>query len=872
MKRCVLPLLGLLLAFAGLACAGPLPAPRIVPGQFIYTIPAHFSPPMIGTHGLQEIQRQARGLHYPFYVVVIKDLPGSTDEDAAAAINGLAEDWSAQAHYDVGHSTIFLLSSNPRKYRMLAGATWKSKLGLERDALLSFLERFTEAVQGTPKDPKTGIINLMHAFDAHIYDSIDPARVAARQQAERLAAQQQRLHNARARKAAQQAAKQQRLHNARLQLDEEIDRTDTLLATPAETLPTNLQTERNTLAAARRVRQGTDVPKIEASTAALRDINSMLDALAAQHTEQVRQEDERRMAAEMRQGAKVAGIVLLFGVVLLLCTLRVRTYLRRRDHFQQMVREWVATIACTKKNYLRFYEERCNTSIPPGLIGDTPQLLADIMTETNEVYAIIMALENHLVDCNSLAKHASVLSIAPLKTAQTKLESAFEFDLAQLQPTELFTPPQEAIKVQPAATVTGLEERFAAAQAKWETFKCALTDCATPAEQLFSQQQLDAMLAEADQHGVPRRWLADHPLFGDDAADRQLYTKVNEQRQEDPVHYELQLQALRKAEVEITERLSRLIAAKSLVESAHLPALPQYGTTVLAAPDDPQVTFTNARGEEQRFMEWLASKDAVAEMETQAQTVAELYKRCTAQAEVVRNAIAKVATTIQHAAEIERRATQGGQHAETRFAQARQEYLHIESVATALQRGQQALSAGHGLLQNAQTLLGAQRHLEAFTDAGNATTTLEQAVNAFTLCEQQVDELDEQKLAYTHKLATMQELYDDAERDLRRYGHSVQLPNLPMIEHFHTPLDYGLLLQQLSEIQETIHAAVRHAASEYEDEQRRLADMRSSALSSSSSSSSSFSSSSSSISSSSSSDSSSGGSISSGDSSAGGSW
>lgn len=101
--------------------AGTIPAPKLVPGQYVYTIPANYDPPMIGKHGLREIQQAAKKLHYPFYVVVVESIPGEDDEDAAAAIDGLVEDWARDPKYNVGTSSIFLLSFSPRKYRMLAG-------------------------------------------------------------------------------------------------------------------------------------------------------------------------------------------------------------------------------------------------------------------------------------------------------------------------------------------------------------------------------------------------------------------------------------------------------------------------------------------------------------------------------------------------------------------------------------------------------------------------------------------------------------------------------------------------------------------------------------------------------------------------------
>lgn len=55
--RSILSALVLTLLTAGLASAGPLPAPVFKPDQHVYTIPANFDPPLIGgKNGQEEIE------------------------------------------------------------------------------------------------------------------------------------------------------------------------------------------------------------------------------------------------------------------------------------------------------------------------------------------------------------------------------------------------------------------------------------------------------------------------------------------------------------------------------------------------------------------------------------------------------------------------------------------------------------------------------------------------------------------------------------------------------------------------------------------------------------------------------------------------
>ncbi|MEZ0370010.1 MAG: hypothetical protein ACAI44_13065, partial [Candidatus Sericytochromatia bacterium] len=177
---------GLLILSATLALCGPAAAqltlPKLETGRHIYTIPPDFDPPLIGKAGIQEIEAAADKLHYPYFVVLVQDLPGGTDQAAASLIDGFAEDWTTRfaGIYDPLRSQIFVLTFNPRKFRFLAGGQFKNALGFEREAHTPYTDIFVKSVSGTPKDPKSGIINMMQAVDDYLYDHTDPQRIAKR--------------------------------------------------------------------------------------------------------------------------------------------------------------------------------------------------------------------------------------------------------------------------------------------------------------------------------------------------------------------------------------------------------------------------------------------------------------------------------------------------------------------------------------------------------------------------------------------------------------------------------------------------------------------------------------------------------------------
>ena len=175
----------LLLLFApSMSNASTLPAPKLQPGHFVYTIPANWTPPGFSHEAIDEMDTVARSLKYPFYVVLVHDLPGSIgatyDQMASQAVDDIATDWASQNGYDVGKSQVFLLSFEPRKWRFLAGATWRQQFGFERDAHEPYTDHFVRAVKGTPKDPKGGIIATMRAVDGYLWSQTDPVQVAAR--------------------------------------------------------------------------------------------------------------------------------------------------------------------------------------------------------------------------------------------------------------------------------------------------------------------------------------------------------------------------------------------------------------------------------------------------------------------------------------------------------------------------------------------------------------------------------------------------------------------------------------------------------------------------------------------------------------------
>ncbi|MDO8660937.1 MAG: hypothetical protein Q7K43_03540, partial [Candidatus Woesearchaeota archaeon] len=183
--------------------ASGLEYPVLQTGKRVYTQPADWQPDGFSQAKIAELESVSAQLKHPFYVVLFKELDCNQragdrvpqEKCASDAIDAIAVRFQQYDFYDVATSSIFILSYNPRQYRFLAGARWKSELRFERAAHAPYTRLFENSVKGTPKDPQGGIIAMMKAVDTYLVDATDPIKIAARQEARkeemRLRSQQQ---------------------------------------------------------------------------------------------------------------------------------------------------------------------------------------------------------------------------------------------------------------------------------------------------------------------------------------------------------------------------------------------------------------------------------------------------------------------------------------------------------------------------------------------------------------------------------------------------------------------------------------------------------------------------------------------------------
>ncbi|MHB1456645.1 MAG: hypothetical protein ACYC0V_06995, partial [Armatimonadota bacterium] len=753
--------------------------------------------------------QQAEKLHYPYYVVIIDEMPSSLmnsinndeEEATARAIDGLAADWQSQfPSFDAGKSSIFLLSYSPRQYRFLAGAAWKSNLGFVKNAHRPYTEIFDRSVQGTPKDPKTGIIEMMKAIDNYLFSKTDPTLIAARKAA------------------IEKAAKAQRLEEAQTNLDDQIQLMEGLLSKPKTYLPANVNDYRSILDNAEKIRINGDADALNAQSGILADKSLTLQQYV---NKQITNEKQR----QVQHGLIVTFIFLLSFIFLLFLIFRLRNLSKLKKTLDDTASSWEVKLLNAKSKYADFYgNERDRVAGLSSMTGETKELYDKVTAEVDAVYLGVEAMDSHVAGCRMMTSGASLFNLNPLKRAINSLENEFEFDTGQLDPGNLFGPPTKIIEMKPTDFANDLDNRYASTIVEWENLKMAAAIRFKSAEEIFPDNKLDDMINTADEYAIPHLWLRDHPLFGSDEEDQAVYNKVNTNRTDDPVAFIRRIDDLVAIENNISDRLKALVDAIDMVKAAHLNEVPAIGVTILSPQDDPRITFNSAKIQEDLFYRLISNpKDtfSIDEIKSQAEAIRILYQTTIDQSKIINDAINNASREIDHLKTELQNADALSINAESRLQNAQRTHSNTTSACTSLNNGCQFLESSQHQFEKAQLNLNENRHLEAHVSILEATKQLNEALDRFKLCIAQCDELDKQKLMYEEKMAKMDEARRKASSQIQHYGRRRTLGDVP---NYNTtgPLDYFLMLTVLDRLEQDWNSQVRSAQREYNAEQSRI--------------------------------------------------
>lgn len=806
-----------LICFLTICASAALGAPDVMPGRFVYTIPSGFDPPLIGRSGVAEIQQAASKLRFPYYVVLVESFGGETDQDAADYIDSLAQQWQRDPHFDSARSCIFMLSYSPRKYRFLSGSRWEHEIGFGPGAHAPFNAIFVKYISSSRKDPKTGIIRMMQAVDQHLKVETDPRTIAARKEAARKAEIARRQAEKERQEAEKKRLEEQALRMARDQLQSEVSALASLLASESGFLPGDVSEYQKTRETAEGVLQSTDRDRLLSEAAVVRlksdELRQYVDA-------RMREAGERAARAATR----TAGIVVVVMVVLFLTIMRARRYGGLRREFAEQCGKLEEKINNAQPKYLAFEQERNMIAGLKELAGRTKEVYDTTTREVDDIFITIGAMQGHIDRCKGVAKRGSFLRVGPLAKAVMDLGSEFTIDTNQLSGMELFAPERRQVTLRPSEVVEQLEERFRRASEQWDHLKLASEIRFKQAEEVFPESKLDEMLKTADEHGIPHRWLSDHPLFGDDASDEALYSRVNEGRMNDPVAFLERLEDLQAKEAEVADRLNRLVSAIGVVKAEHLDSMPSLAPTVLQPQDDPAVTFDTAKREEARFGALLASRTEVAEVEEQAGMVRDLYRKCVEQAVMAQAAVEQAESEVAQARAQSSEVSALGSECEAMVAERVSLYANIGSAERSLANGRRYLEAAGQDIESASSMLLARRHLEAQNTARQAKSRLDAAKRGFDECRLACEELDESRRQFEQRLAELDTRREQYERRIRGYGRRVSLDGFEC-QRTSSPLDYLVLLNQLDTLQDQWESQLRIARRQHEEEEaRRRAD------------------------------------------------
>lgn len=797
---------------------GPIPAPKLQLDQYVYTVPEGYSPPGVGPSGIESLNGQLKRLHYPFFVVFVDKLPNLTsehqedarqrgfrgDRDTLLVEYGtamLAEDWAMtqgelQVPFNSSTDTVFVLSWQPRKFAWVPGGDRRARLGLEKGALKQFEGHFIRAVKSSPKDPVGGIANLANAFDNHVFEYTDPGRIAARKEA------------------AERAAQAKRLATARGNLDEQIGRLATLLKADPDHLPDDVSSYKSLLAKARGVRTAEVPADMNQEAASMKPSVDVLD----KHVEASQTKALWSLVGTSIQWAVIFGVFLfIFWWV----RRRVASLASLGADFEEAYQGWADKLNHGQSRYVDFFLDRDDLIAMDDAVGKTKALRDTTTAEVDAIYLAIRAMEKHIEGCKAMASKANFFTFDPIRTALLDIDGTFTFDTGKINRNDLFGPPTETITVTPSDFADSLRRRYETCIAGWNDLKAAAEYRLQGAFEHFPHAGMDQIIERANKADVPEHWYADHPLAGEDEADKVVWEDTDELRWVDPVAYRDRIEELRAKQTEVQDRLDGIFAALHSVNQARVESL-NIGDTVVDAEDDPVVTLDQARSGEAKLAGLLTGDDLQAVV-NQANDVCDLYRKAKRQSAEIQAAVQGAAAAISTAEVAIATADKGLTEVISKVKAASKVHTNIGPANDHLTAGHRLLRSAMGHAKRSLELQDGLHHLDARRLADQATGEAKSAHKRSQEAEALCTKLDRDKVAFEKKLKQMGDIRSEHESTIRRHNGSTSRLGAFQAPNTGTDLlDYMALAAILNRQEREWEAASTQARREYEAEQARI--------------------------------------------------
>lgn len=796
---------------------GPIPAPTIREGQFVYTIPNGYTPAGMSRSQLDQLNGTLSNLHNPFYVMVMEDLPRLNGEQREyARSNGfrgdsetlrietstamLMEDWAEQPRYDASNSSVFVIAFSPRKYAWHPSLTAKNEVGVSGRAQDPYTALFVSAAQQRPADYGRGISNLALKLDEHVFDQTDPTRIAARAETLRLRAEARRLSTA-----------QGSLDQEILTLANLLDQTDHL--------PSDVASYRETLDKARSVRKANDPGAMLGQAEEMRSTVRVLDSAVSES----RHKAQAKVAAAT---VKVLLVVGIFGFLLFAFIRRRNKYRDLRETFLAEAQDWHTRITNANSKWVDWYMDRDDVIGLAGVTGETALLLNKVTSSVDAIKIRISAMEAHVKSCAQTARRGTFFNLTPLVTATLDLESPFQFDTEKINEGDLFGGDTVTVRVTPTSFVKETGALFQDSIDGWKLLKKAALERIGDASEDMPHATMDSYFATAEALGIPEHWLSQHPLYGDDESDAAFYSSLNAVRDTDPLAYVHLLEQARSTERAVGERLAFLADQVESVNAARVTDPFLLGGTQVSSEDDPALTLSQAQAAESQLAGILASSSDPDEVAQKVEEAVRFYKKTLRQRAEITSALTGAKRSIEAA-----RAKRIAAKAALKVAQqARDAAVQVHSRATGgdahLVSFDRTLTDGERRLAQADRALKDSRHLDARRIADEAMAMFTQAEAFAKKVTRHCRGLDEEKASFDDRLRDLSTIRSRYSRKMNGYGSHSRSLTQPTNPSRGGVQDYEALGRDLASQESRWRKAVRDAESDYEDEQRRIRQER----------------------------------------------
>jgi hypothetical protein len=835
-------------------------------GTALYRYPGNWLPKGFPPSGVQGIEAAADSLHYPFYVILIRELPGSGDglTRLQDTTDSLMAKWGSQG-MDLSKYSVFSVawsdgcdrppdarsSESVCKYFLNTGSYFINGPAAflpSRDHP-AYTKLFVDTVITTPQDPYNGILKVMNAVDTMLWDKTDPAKLlmaAEKAVTDAIALRQSLLKQATPAEQASYALSdsllllplrknldelyqlgqqlqeenqqlQQAIH-ARLQAIEEAERTKNqlldALASDARYLPPDISPYTKLAAEAKNILERKD----EAEIAALNPrLDTALTELKGKIAENYRAHYQKQFW-RLLAGGVVAGM----GLVGLTLFLWRRAKAKAAQAQYQAERDGLAQAldnAAARYTSLEL-DNRESLAVLEGAQGRTEAERSSVTEELDSIYAGIRALEAHLDGCDQRVARARTAEQIGLFHAA--LFQPFSYNTNELQKDDLFGGETHIIQIDPKPFMEELQNRFTAMVARRDRLVQAAEIRFSPARELFPHTVLDSLFAALASLKLSESWVSDHPLFGDDASDLALYQELDALRSQDPLAYQEQLEALKSQESAILQRVELLQKTIGALAKARLDTPPVFPPCVLKTEDDPVWSFRSARTLEEKARGVLAAEAVAHNLDRALEAVSAAtssYLKAREQAAMIQQAVETLDAAKAALGSRLEQTEASLQHARNAVEEAKQ--VHAQATL-----GLEQLSAAEGFLTSARQeearvrgLVGANRILDARRVIEKAGGLVGEADKAIQGVEAFLRQLEDDRKQFASRSAGLEADQQRLQEQLRSYGGG-------SLESFIIPamvgaLDYRLLNQHLDTHYTGWNQQVRLAKAAYEERQRQ---------------------------------------------------